>query len=373
MIANGLNTKTKIPLLKMEGISNMSFEPSYKMMIDVMLNQKPQRLPLYEHIISPVIMERILGLEFAHLQYGKEMDTQEFFKQYCRFFKEMTYDTVSFEVCITEILPDHGVLMGGRPGPIQSRRDFEQYPWEQLPELYWQQAENQFTSLGRIIPQGMKAIGGIGNGVFEISEDLVGLEYLAYMQVDDPELHADLYHKIGDLMYALWDKFLKQFSDVFAIYRIGDDLGFKSGFLISPATIRSQIIPQYKRIIDLIHSYNKPFLWHSCGCIFDIMDEMIELGIDAKHSNEDQIAPFGKWIDSYGAKIGLLGGIDVNLLCQEKPDDIKRKVIEDGQRFRQTAQGYALGSGNSIPDYVPVDGYMAMIEAVQLLRENENL
>jgi len=48
----------------------MSFEPNYTMMIDVMQNQKPQRLPLYEHIISPVIMERILRVDFAHLQYG---------------------------------------------------------------------------------------------------------------------------------------------------------------------------------------------------------------------------------------------------------------------------------------------------------------
>jgi len=346
----------------------MSFEPDYTMMIDVIQNQKPKRLPLYEHIISPVIMERILGLEFGDLQYGSEADTQEFFRQYCHFFKEMTYDTVSFEVCITDILPGHGAIMGGKAGPIQNRHDFERYPWEQLPELFWQQAEKQFTSLGRMMPKGMKAIGGIGNGVFEISEDLVGLEYLAYMQVDDPELHADLYQKIGDLMYVLWDRFLKQYTDVFAICRMGDDLGFKSGFLFSPETIRSYIMPQYKQIIHLIHSHQKLFLWHSCGCIFDIMDEMIELGIDAKHSNEDQIAPFDKWIDLYSEKIGLVGGIDVNLLCQEEPGDIKQKVIEDGKRFRQTARGYALGSGNSIPDYVPVDGYLAMIEAAKMIR-----
>jgi uroporphyrinogen decarboxylase len=283
----------------------------------------------------------------------------------------MTYDTVSFEVCVTDLLPGHGAIMGGKAGPIQNRNDFEQYPWDQLPELYWQKAEKQFIALSEMMPEGMKAIGGIGNGVFEISEDLVGMEYLAYMQIDDPRLHADLYQKIGDLMYALWDKFLNQFADIFAVCRFGDDLGFKSGFLLSPANIRSHIMPQYKRIIDLIHSCNMPFLWHSCGCIFDIMDEMIEMKIDAKHSNEDQIAPFDKWIELYGGKIGLFGGFDLNLFYLEKPEVIKRKVIEDGQRFRQSAKGYALGSGNSIPDCVPVDGYMAMVEAVKYIRENE--
>ena len=39
----------------------------------------------------------------------------------------------------------------------------------------------------------MKALGGVGNGVLEISEDLVGLEQLAYLQADDPELFLDRY------------------------------------------------------------------------------------------------------------------------------------------------------------------------------------
>ena len=45
------------------------------------------------------------------------------------------------------------------------------------------------------MPVGMKALGGIGNGVFEISEDLVGFENLAYMQADDPELFEALYRE----------------------------------------------------------------------------------------------------------------------------------------------------------------------------------
>ena len=80
-------------------------------------------------------MERILGVQFAELQTGDEADLLEFFTHYNRFFKEMTYDTVSFEVCITTILPDGGAIMGGRPGPIQTRADFEQYPWDELPQL----------------------------------------------------------------------------------------------------------------------------------------------------------------------------------------------------------------------------------------------
>jgi uroporphyrinogen decarboxylase len=349
----------------------MTFQPDYHHMLDVVHNRRPARLPVYEHLINVPFMEDVLGVQFGDLAMGDVKDLRAFFRHYCRFFREMTYDTVSFEVCITAILPDGGAIMGGRPGPIQTRADFERYPWDELPARYWQLATPQFEALADCMPAGMKAVGGVGNGVLEISEDLVGYEYLAYVMADDPELFADLYRKIGDLMTEIWTVFLDRYAEPYAICRFGDDLGFKTSTLVSPATIREHIIPQYRRVITRVCNAGKPFLWHSCGNIFSIMDDVIALGIGAKHSNEDIIAPFERWIALYGDRIGLLGGIDVDILCQQSPDAIFDRVVELGQRFRQQANGYALGSGNSIPEYVPVEGYLAMIRAAQRIRDIE--
>jgi uroporphyrinogen decarboxylase len=152
---------------------------------------------------------------------------------------------------------------------------------------------------------------------------------------------------------------------------MGDDLGFKTNTLVSPDLLREHVFPQYKRILGLIKEAHKPFLWHSCGKIFSVMEDAIALGINAKHSNEDTIAPFDEWIARYGDRIGLLGGIDVDTLCQKSPAEIMEEVLEKGRRFRAASRGYALGSGNSIPEYVPVEGYLAMIEAAQKLRLEE--
>ena len=69
-----------------------------------------------------------------------------------------------------------------------------------------------------------------------------------------------------------------------------------------------------------------------------VRDDLIGLGIDAKHSNEDAIAPFDEWITRYGDRIGLLGGIDVDILCQQSPQDIVNDVVERGGRFRRLGQ-----------------------------------
>ena len=101
------------------------------------------------------------------------------------------------------------------------------------------------------------------------------------------------------------------------------------------------------------------------------MEQIIAAGIDAKHSNEDVIAPFDEWLTRYGNRIGLFGGIDVDILCQSSPEEVYEQVLTKGRQYRDAAKGFALGSGNSIPDYVPVDGYLAMVRAAQQLRLQE--
>jgi uroporphyrinogen decarboxylase len=185
---------------------------------------------------------------------------------------------------------------------------------------------------------------------------------------DDPELYRLLFETVGKVNAGIWKRFLDQFSDMFAVCRFGDDLGYKSSTLLSAEDIRTHIIPQYKNILDIVHLYDKPFVLHSCGCIFDVMDDIINVaGIDAKHSNEDCIATFDIWTEKYGDKIGNFGGIDMDILCQRTEEEIRNYTLDILEKTSQCG-GVAYGSGNSIPHYVPVKGYLAMNKAVREFR-----
>lgn len=345
-----------------------NFIPDYTNMLDAANNVKPKRMPLYEHIISESIMEKITNRKFAELYDGDTNDKREFFKNYNNFFKSMGYDTVSFERCIGPVMPGSGALGQHKPGVIKNREDFEKYPWDEIPSMFFERYSTDYQLMGEELPEGMKAIGGPGNGVFECVQDVVGYTDLCYIAVDDPELYDDLFKAVGEMMYKIWKEFLERFGDLYCVMRFGDDLGFKTSTLISPEDIKTKIIPQYKRIIELVHSYNKPFLLHSCGNIFSVMDDLINVAkIDAKHSNEDQIAPFYVWIEKYGDYIGNFGGVDTDVLCQRSEQEIK-DYVNEVIGYSINANGFALGSGNSIPDYVPVEGYLAMIEAAREAR-----
>jgi len=348
----------------------MMFEPDYQNILQVLNNQRPVRLPLYEHHIDAPFISKMLG-ETISLQGLKNNELEEYYRKVIGFWKDMTYDAFDFEAAICDILPGHGAIMGGMAGPIQTRTDFDNYPWEDIPKIFWETYTPHFEAIRKTLPPGMKAYGGCGYGIFEASQDLVGYEYLCVMQCMEPDLFADIFTKIGDLWETLWQGVIEKYSDIFVFFRMGDDLGHKTSTLLDPDIIRQLILPQYKKVIDLVHRSGKKFLLHSCGNIFSLMDDIINLGIDAKHSNEDQIAPFPVWIEKYSDRIGLFGGFDLNLLVLEKPETVYQAVLEQGTLFRRTANGYGLGSGNSIPEYIPVEGYMAMIEATIEIRRRE--
>ncbi|QUH27906.1 uroporphyrinogen decarboxylase family protein [Vallitalea guaymasensis] len=344
------------------------FVPDYNNILNAANNVKPARMPLYEHIISDERMEKILNKEFVELLNGNIADKREYMRNYTNFFKEMGYDTVSMERCIGQIMPGSGALGNHQPGVIKTREDFNKYPWAEIPDLFFDAFSDDFKLLREEMPQGMKAIGGPGNGVFECVQDLVGYTELCYISIDDPELYKDLFSTVGKTMFAIWERFLKEFGDIYAVCRFGDDLGFKSQTLISADDIRNNIIPQYQKIIAAVHSYNKPFLLHSCGQIFDVMDDLINVAkINAKHSNEDQIAPFSVWVEKYGDIIGNFGGVDTDVLCRCSEQEI-REYVKNVINYSVDHKGFALGSGNSIPSYVPIEGYLAMVETARVCR-----
>ena len=347
-----------------------AFYPDYTHILEVLHNRRPARLPVYEHHIDEGFIATALGRDIGR-QGNAAADYEHYYREAIGFWKDMTYDAFDYEAAICEVYPGHGAILGGKPGPIQDREDFDKYPFEEIPEIFWRTYTPHLEAIRKVVPAGMKAYGGCGYGIFESAEDLVGYEYLAVMQYLDPDLFGDLFIRIGDLYIELWSEMISRYDDLFVFYRMGDDLGFKTGTLLEPETIRRHILPQYKRVIDTVHGASKKFLLHSCGKIFEVMEDIIALGIDAKHSNEDQIAPFERWIELYGDRIGLFGGIDVNILSLNSYQDVYRIVLEKGSLYRDSARGYGLGSGNSIPDYVPVEGFMGMIDAAGEIRRRE--
>lgn len=346
----------------------MKFEPDYQHIVDAAYNRAPKRLPLYEHHISSKTMEDVLGKEINDLMYGNLSDKEEFFSRVCEFHQILGFDALSFECCIGSSMPNSGLLGGHGESVLQTYDDFKRYPWDEIPDRFFAMFSDYYEALRNVLPAGMKAVGGVGNGVFEAVQEVTGFMHLSYISADDPEMFEALFRKVGEISLEIWKRFMEQYSDIYCVLRFGDDLGFKTNTLLPANDVKRLVVPEYAKIVELVHSYNKPFLLHSCGCIFDVMSDIINVAkIDAKHSNEDQIAPFPYWVEKYGDKIGNFGGIDTDAVCRLSKEEI-REYVKDVIGKCKNAGGFAFGSGNSIPPYVPTDNFVEMVNAVRDIR-----
>jgi len=120
--------------------------------------------------------------------------------------------------------------------------------------------------------------------------------------------------------------------------------------------------PWHKKIAQLAHDHDLLYLFHSCGNLEAIMEDLIEdVKIDAKHSFEDAIMPVTQFKEKYGDRIAVLGGVDMDKLCRLEEAELRayvRSVID----ICMKGGGYALGSGNSIPNYMSLRNFLIMLD-----------
>ena len=245
-------------------------------------------------------------------------------------------------------------------GAITTWEDFENYQWPSLNEVdlwpYEFAADN--------LPEGMGILACGSQGVFEnVMNNLMGYENLSYALYDNPDLVQAVFDKTGELVYGWYEKILG-LKNLIGFYQ-GEDMGFKTGPLVPPDVLRKYVFPWHKKIAALAHKNGLIYILHNCGECTEIMDDLIDdVKIDAKHSFEDEIMPVAEFKRKYGNRIALLGGVDVDKLCRLSEEDL-RKYVRDILDACMPGGRYAVGSGNSVANYVPAENYLAMLDEAQ--------
>jgi uroporphyrinogen decarboxylase len=185
-------------------------------------------------------------------------------------------------------------------------------------------------------------------------------EKFCFALYDDPALVKAIVEKVGNLFIAYYQQ-LAELPNLIALFQ-GDDMGFRSGTLARPDTLRELFLPWHKRFADIARRRGIPYFLHSCGDLSAIYEDLInDVGISGKHSFEDAILPAPEFQKLYGDRIATLGGVDVDILAGSTPEHVRARTRElmtiCGARGR-----FAVGSGNSIPSYIPLENYLTMVD-----------
>jgi uroporphyrinogen decarboxylase len=338
-------------------------QPDYRRFVDAVWRREPDRVPLAELGIDPPIKEHFLGKPVR----GVETDVE--------FWRRAGYDYIylrpdyEFPHTIPDTTntgrPQYGEsrqretksesLTG--PGVITGPKDLDAYPWpDPENEEYYQPLQEAAACL----PPGMGLVSGVG-GIFTRAWMLLGLEQFCFALAEQPGLVAELFQRIGAIQRAALQRVVRQ-PGVVAVW-CGDDLAYTESLMVSPRVFRKYLFPWMEELAAIAHQAGLPFIFHSDGRLWDVIPDLIAVGVNALHPIEPKAMDINLVKARYGDKLALIGNIDMNLLSLGTPDQVRQQVR---QRIQDLAPGggYAVGANPGIAYYVKPENYDAMRQAV---------
>jgi uroporphyrinogen decarboxylase len=343
--------------------------------LDILAGRRKGPVPLIEYLVDVSVMKPIVTgmLGRPWVEFGPDRDSQKaHLDNTIEFWRRLGYDFVRFEAGLpfleSKVLAADATSSSGQRawanehgGTICSWDDFDRFVWPRVEDFDF----FPFEYLAAHRPEGLGLLTCHAGGPFEHLSWIMSLEGLSFALADEPGLVRAVADRIGNLLVDFYHH-LFDLPGLTAIFP-GDDMGFRSGTLVSPDTLRKYVLPWHKILADMAHHRGLPYFLHSCGNLENIFPDLIEsVGIDGKHSFEDAILPIEDVQARWGGRIAVLGGVDINILAEGSEGDVRRRT----RRLIETcgpAGRFAVGSGNSIPSYVPERNYLAMIDEAHRL------
>jgi uroporphyrinogen decarboxylase len=338
----------------------MALAPDYHRILTTIGHAEPDRVPLVELGVDPSIKRQFLGRPVENMR-----DEVDFWWRagydYCYVRPNYDYAGTPPAVAVGTTMfgkseAEAETISTTRAGLVHTRADLDTYPWPDPATIDYA----TITGAGECLPQGMGIISGVG-GIFTRTWMILGYEHFCLSLADDPDLVAEVLNRVARIQCAVLRRVVK-LPHVFAIW-YGDDLAYTEGLLAAPRTMRKLLFPWLEELASIAHDARMPFIMHTDGKLWDIMDDLVALGLDALHPIEPKAMDIGEVKRRYGRRRALFGNIDLGYtLTRGTPDEVRAEVR---QRIRELAPGggYAVGSSNSITRYVPMANYDALRNA----------
>ncbi len=331
-----------------------SRRPDFSRLLTSLRGGQADAIPLIELGIDPSIKEAILGRPLLTMNDD------------AAFMAMMGYDFLKVQPGITFLMVqpvtpgtmnavDRVWAPEGR-GRIQSWKDFERYPWPSKTDISYA----RFEEVRKGLPEGMGVIGQYGD-IFTVAWELMGFEVFAQAMYEQPDLVDAVLERVGGLIVSMFET-IATMDWVGALW-FSDDIAYASGLMVSPDFLRKCFFPLLRRIGDYAVSRGVPFIYHTDGLLWDVMDDIIGSGVTALHPIEPKAMDIVEVKRRYGKQLGLCGGIDVDLLARGTTEQVRalvRKLLAEVG----PGGGWCAGSSNSVPEYVPVENYRTMVETV---------
>ncbi|MHB8963422.1 MAG: uroporphyrinogen decarboxylase family protein [Saccharofermentanales bacterium] len=307
------------------------------------LNHKiPDRVPCYEVLIDPPMVEYILGIQDKN---SSMLSPREMVDLYCRLGLDCVIAGLRFFRPTDQIA-------GGRPDPASLKA-----PSRDEQEAYLERC----ARIAEIAHAEGIAAAAYNHGTLDVVYEGMGFENFMYGLYDDYDYVDALTQRLFDYHYQNTELALKTGIDFMLI---GDDLAYKSGPFFAPDMFLKLWQERETRMIRLIRDAGFPCEFHSDGKIDFAIPYLIEMGVDLINPIEPDANDIYELKKQWGDKIALRGNVNIGgSLSSGTPDDVYAETRDMVLKLKPGGN-YVCSSSHSISKAVIPENYLALVRAV---------
>ncbi len=148
---------------------------------------------------------------------------------------------------------------------------------------------------------------GLGITGFDQATFLRGMEQLLVDLYTD-RAAAD---RVLDLVFGFENSMIEQVRDAdLDCVKFGDDWGTQRGLMISPEKWREVFKPRYAEQFEMIHRAGKKVWFHSCGNVYSIIGDMIDIGVDVLEFLQPDVMGIDNLARDFGGKVCFCCSVD---------------------------------------------------------------
>jgi len=166
-----------------------------------------------------------------------------------------------------------------------------------------------------------------------------------------------------------WGAICDELDGLLDVALLTEDLGTQGGLMISPEQFRTIVRPRIGELMAFIkeRSPGTRILLHSCGAIFPLIGDLIDIGVDLLNPVQLRAAGMDarRLKSEYGEDIVFHGAVDIqDILCHGTAEEVREHVAFLIDVLGEGG-GYIVAPSHCVQADVPPENIVALVETVR--------
>ncbi len=238
--------------------------------------------------------------------------------------------------------------------------EVEAFPWPDPKYLNFDACLDDLRNAGDVY-----RMSGFWTCFYHNMADLMGMEEYLVKMYTHPDIVSRITDKVCEFYYEANELFFAEAKDLVDGFFFGNDFGTQQSLICGPRQFEQFILPWFSRFVQQGHNHGYQAVLHSCGAICDVIESLIETGVDCLHPLQAKATDMDAdtLAELFKGRVTFMGGIDAqDLLTNGTPAEVRADV----QRVKKLLGSNLIVSPSheAILPNVPPQNVEAMAQAV---------